>query len=313
MNARSAPQASLHVEESVQLAAALTGSIANKAGLRCLFIKGPAAVSAGVRPARTSSDIDLLVHPSDVEVLLILLAQRGWTLRPCVEGMGIPKHSHSAYHPSWPCDIDIHFMFPGFEAKPQAAFEFLFENSTPYFYAGIEVRIPNVTALIVFQITHALRNLHLEDNFSISARSDYDFLLSRKGTIQWEDLKIVLDHTNTWASMKPFLLEAFPKQTQRMVFPEPSDDWKSRIGIDHASTRRAIRLIQAPWKEKPQIFFRALFPTRLELAVNNLEVLTIGNWPLARLRLKRFLRFIQNSSLVANEIKTVMKKSKRFQ
>lgn len=310
MNALNAPQASLHVEESILLAAALTGSIAKKAGLRCLFIKGPAAVSAGVRPARASSDIDLLVHPSDVEMLLSLLERRGWILRPSVEGMGIPKHSHSAYHPSWPCDIDIHFVFPGFDVEPQIAFDFLFENSLQYIYAGIEVRIPNIASMIVFQITHALRNLHLEDQFSLNARSDYDFLLSRQGLIRWEELKVVLDYTHAWASMKPFLLEAFPRQTQGMIFPDPSDDWNSRINIDHAGTRRAIRLIQVSWKEKPRVLLRALFPTRQELAVDNLEVLTIGNWPLAMLRIKRFLRFLRTSLLVANETKAEIKRRK---
>ena len=54
----------LALDEAVPLAHALVDRVAVDHDVRVLFIKGPAAAGQGLRPARPSVDVDVLVDPS---------------------------------------------------------------------------------------------------------------------------------------------------------------------------------------------------------------------------------------------------------
>ena len=90
--------------------------------VRILFIKGPTAVLMGARPPRPSSDVDVLCEPGGMEKLGAALEACGWRRR--VPESAKPhfvyaakylfEHSVHYIHDEWPCDLDIHYNFPGF-------------------------------------------------------------------------------------------------------------------------------------------------------------------------------------------------------
>lgn len=299
----SAPSTRLNAEESVELASALTASVASEAGIRCLFIKGSAAVAAKMRPVRASADTDVLVHPEDVDSLVLQLAQRGWKLRPFAEGMGIPKHSHTAYHPQWGCDIDIHFRFPGLDADPSAAFEVLDRDCSVHRFAGVPAKVPARAGMLVVQATHALRNRDENGDFSQAAKNDYEFLLCSNHPVKWEELCAVLNGTGSWAAMKPFLFKAYPEHVRDIDFPQPSEDWKSRTINISGGMQKLVAFFHAPWKNKPRILFRSVIPSREDLAVGHLPLLEANRRTLARYRGARLLRIALRVPILLRQTK----------
>lgn len=280
----------LNADESVELAAALTAFVASDAGIRCLFIKGTAAVAAKMRPVRASADTDVLVHPEDVDHLVRRLELRGWKLRPFTEGMGIPKHSHTAYHPQWGCDIDIHFRVPGLEADPADVFEVLDTDCSIHHFGGVPAKAPSRAGMLVIQATHALRNRNDDGDFSQSAKNDYEFLLRCTHRVSWDELSAMLEGTWSWAAMKPFLLEAYPEHVRDIDFPQPSDDWISRTNGISGGMQILLAFFRAPWRNKPGILFRSVIPSREDLAVGHLPLLEANRRTLARYRGIRILR-----------------------
>ncbi|PQZ87718.1 hypothetical protein CQ018_17385 [Arthrobacter sp. MYb227] len=294
---------SLLISESVELSAALTATLASGADLRVLFIKGPAAVAAGVRPQRASADIDVLVHPEDTNKLLALLAERGWKKRPFADGVGIPMHSHTLYHPNWPSDIDVHFRFPGLDADPGESFDVLAQNCANHSFSGVSAPTPCHAGMALIQITHALRNLHLEDSRSSASQKDYAFLLDQTESLRWEELLAVMKGTKSLAAMKPFLYEAYPTLARDLVFPTPSEDWQSRTATRYRGTHRLVLLQRASWRNKPAIIYRSLFPPREHLAAKNLELLDAKYSTLVKYQLSRIFLFLRLMPQAAQESK----------
>lgn len=300
---------SLHNAEGLELAAALTAVIAEQAGIPCLFLKGPAASKVEMRPERPSADIDVLVHPLYVDSLVNELFKRGWKLRPFPDGVGIPKHSHTAYHPNWPIDIDIHFRFPGLDAEPAAVFNKLYEEASVHYFGGMKAKVPSLAGMLIIQITHALRYWDQDGRFFGAAQSDYNFLMQKALPISWETLVQALDDTGSWAAMKPFLLQKYPEQTRSIVFPDPSIDWSSRTIDTFEGKLRAVAFLNAPFSEKPRILLRSVFPTREDLAAGHLPLLEANFWVVMKYRFLRLKNFIFRIPFVLSKITRNLRKN----
>src|ERR1700712_2758686 len=103
----------LSLDDGVALAHALVGAVANHEGVRVLFFKGPVANTQGIRPARSSSDVDVLVDPACRETLIEALKPYGWYRREMwVGGHLFPLHAVNLMNDQWPCDIDAHDRYP---------------------------------------------------------------------------------------------------------------------------------------------------------------------------------------------------------
>lgn len=300
----------LQNDEALELSAALTAFLASEAKVRCLFIKGPAAVAAGMRPARASADIDVLVHPDDVNRLIESLAGQGWKLRPFIDGVGIPKHSHTAYHPQWPTDIDIHFRFPGLDADPVVAFECLAEESFSHDFGGVLGKVPARAGMLIIQITHAMRYWNQDGYAFQTAKSDFDFILRSEDPVSWAELRRIMDGTHSWAAMKPFLLEAYPEFVSGIVFPNPSEDWLSRTFQTFDGKLRMVALLRAPWRDRPRILYRSIFPTREELASGNLPLLEADRRTVTKHQWARLLAFAKNCPTIFRQILQSIRNSK---
>lgn len=128
------------------------------ASIRALFVKGPTLSAQGLRPARSSTDVDVLAHPDDFERVCALLRSNGWIARPrTFAARFYDDHSISFIHSRWPCDVDVHRRYPGFLAEPAVVFDYLWERRTTLTFADIPCDVSSRSANALIMGLHALR------------------------------------------------------------------------------------------------------------------------------------------------------------
>lgn len=143
---------------AVELIAPAVEKLARHAGIRALIIKGPVATHHGLRPARASADIDVLVEPGRAYDLVDALEACGWKRRPMTRAAELAaSHSESLIHPRWPIDIDVHAKFPGFLAGEPSAFEALWRDRTAMSLAGTDCTVAGLHGSIIIALLHAIR------------------------------------------------------------------------------------------------------------------------------------------------------------
>jgi Uncharacterised nucleotidyltransferase len=250
-----AGEARLDIHEAVLLGHALVARVADTLGVRAFFIKGPASVIQGLRPPKTSVDVDVFVAPADLESLVAGLQERGWCERTGDEdGRVFPKHSVTLNHPAWPCHIDIHFRFPGMERDPAEAFNAMWAHTEVLELAGQEVRVPSKALGVVILALHALRAPHLQ-----ASQQELSFLTD---LVAREALgPAVLEITaamDALAAMRPFLEGSVPGQA--IDWPKASMEWRNRLFSKEPGSARIIGILQAPLLDKPRMLRTALLP-----------------------------------------------------
>ncbi|MBP1135074.1 hypothetical protein JOE31_001306 [Arthrobacter sp. PvP023] len=246
----------LTVSEGVLLGHALVQRVADGLGIRAFFIKGPASVVQGLRRPKTSGDVDVFVHPADLDSMVEGLRGRGWRERPVdPDSRTFPRHSVTVDHPEWPCCIDVHFRFPGMEGEPVDCFEMMWPHTQVLELAGQDVRVPSKALGILILALHALRSAHLP-----ACRQELEFLadLTERETHAAAILDISAV-TGSLAAMRPFLEDLLP-QTVSVEWPEASTEWRNRVVAKEPGSARIIAIAQAPVREKPRMLFRAVFP-----------------------------------------------------
>jgi hypothetical protein len=260
-------QTALATDEAVLLAHALVARVAAHAGVRILFIKGPTAVALGARPDRPSSDVDVLVDPAAFEDLCAGLTACGWELRTPI---GLLRHAadlafdHSAHliHAAWPCDLDVHYLFPGFLAPPAEVFEALWERRTEVEVAGRAVPTADLLGQLLVVGLHGLRNPE-----AALSRADLDHVAARLrelGPEEREALSALAEQTGSDESADALLVPAgAASRRATRVSSDRLVDWRMRqSGLGSAWL---AELRRAPWPDKPATLRRALLPPREHL------------------------------------------------
>jgi hypothetical protein len=249
-------QSQLSIPEAVLLGHAMVQRVADGLGIRAFFIKGPASVIQGLRLPRTSGDVDVFVHPRELEAMLEGLRERGWRERPVdPDSRTFPKHSVTVDHPEWPCCIDVHFRFPGMENDLGDCFDVMWANTEDLELAGQEVRVPSKVLGILILALHALRSPHLP-----ACRRELEFLADL--TEQRSHATALLEVAaaiGSLAAMRPFLEDRLPPGVA-VEWPDASTEWRNRLMAKEPGSARLIAIAQAPLREKPWMLFRAVFP-----------------------------------------------------
>ena len=257
----------LHQDEAVLLATALVDYVAASAGLPVLFIKGPCATMMGLRENHVSADVDVLVRPEQLNKMVELLAARGWLERPT--GVAVVRrylHSRTLYHPQWNCDVDVHDRFPGMDAPPGSAFETLWRDRQYLVVATRSVPAPSVPAAVIFQALHSLRAMDEPRH-----EREYSGLLQRvDSTLHQEivDLSVQLKAT---AALKP-LLDDLGLPDLAAPHGTVSEEWRHRTSVQGTGTAYLVELMESPWRAKPRVLARAIFPSRNTLRERNLHL-----------------------------------------
>lgn len=246
----------LRIQEGVLLGHALVARLAGSMGIRVFFIKGPASVIQGLREAKISADVDVFVDPARLEELLQGLYERGWRMRPSdPDNITFPKHSVTLDHPEWPCCIDLHFRFPGMEKPHRDCFEYLWQHTVSMELAGQQMRVPSMELGILFLALHALRSPELP-----ACREELQYLAGVvRRESQSEPLLELATCTGALAAIRSFLERLLP-ETTAPEWPEPSQEWRNRLAAREPGSARLIAIVQASWRDKPRMLWRAVFP-----------------------------------------------------
>jgi hypothetical protein len=160
--------------EAVPLAHAVVERVAAEQGVRVLFVKGPIAVAQGLRSARTSVDVDVLVAPADLDGLVAALHAIGWDDEQVYATPTAATYSRTIRHVRWPCELDLHVRFPGLLAAPEEVFEHLWARHDIAPVAARELPCLDRIAQALILAVNALR-----DPLATDKQDELDDLVGR--------------------------------------------------------------------------------------------------------------------------------------
>ena len=278
----------LRSDEAVPLAHALVARAAQDLGLRALAIKGPVVAMQGLREPRTSADLDVLVHPRDLEPLLDGLVALGW--RRGVEGTYawiMPPHSVNLLSDLWPIGMDIHHYFPGFLADAGEVFDVLWARHEMVPLAGVPVPACDRVGQAAVMALHHLRVSPDGDSAPLADLAEH-----ARDALSAEDVRALVQlahETDATATLRPFLLTLGVPEEE--IGPardaEALDTWNRRVrAVGYEAW--FMQFAQTPKRQWPRTLWHALMLTDDEIYVYS--NVAPGSGGLARLRLRRIRR-----------------------
>ena len=141
----------------VHLAHAVVQKLADDRGIDLLHLKGP-AVLPGLRAAgRQSSDVDVLVRPSHLHLLVTALESVGWEQRTDFATGSVFAHAANWWHDGWGW-VDVHVSWPGVTIDAETAFDILSRDSVVHPVAHRDCPVPSRTAQRLVLVLHAARS-----------------------------------------------------------------------------------------------------------------------------------------------------------
>lgn len=280
---------SMPMQQSVNLATALCQAVADEAGVRVLFLKGPTAARQGLRSeSHVSGDVDVLCLPGDRDAMEAGLRARGWRLRPVsTAAREFTTHSITFIHDRWPCDIDLHTTFPGMLAEPATNFEALWSRREEHRLAGVPIMTPDRSAQFLILLLHGLRAPDLARNVQQieAARTTYNSQLTQDERAAVRQL--VVETRAAEPTQGFFRSVGDPVE----VPSRPSADyalWQLKTGPSRTESWMVLAL-RTHGRQRLQILFRAVFPTRADMHADHPE--SAGSaWRLAQAHAHRLSR-----------------------
>ena len=277
----------VRLEESAPLVHALVSRAASDIGLRVLAIKGPALALQGLRADRPSADVDVLVHPDELDQFIQHMVGMGW-FKGLVASAPVvrPSHSVDLLSEFWPTGIDVHHYFPGFMADAGDVFDLLWARRCKVDLAGVAVPACDRVAHTALAALHYLRDpqspmygTRLSD---LTKRAQHT--LTQRDML---DLIALAEETGAVGPLRPFLSALVIPGSQ---IPAPSDahqaEWEFWVNAPE-STQWLLLLKQTPLRDWPRTIWYALMLTDVEVRVllgSRDEAATITQLRLRRLR-----------------------------
>ena len=280
----------LHQQEAVLLAHALVARLAEEAGARILFIKGPTAVALGVRPDRPSTDVDVLADRAGFVALCAALEGCGWQRRNTETGARRAadlafEHSAHLIHRDWPCDLDVHYSFPGFLEPEPEVFDALWDTHTTVEVAGCRVPSPSVAGQALVVALHALR-----DPGRSTSQQDLAHVTTAVDNLDDEQRQELLGlalETGAADTAQPILLRAGASPSAHTASPQLRS-WMLRQRYSEAAGSLWIeQFSRATWRQRPRVLIRAAVPRR-EVLLSSHLVDSASRKDVALLHLRRW-------------------------
>lgn len=136
----------------LELVHAYLQNVADSCGADILHIKGAAIHPELVDGRRGSLDVDILVRPAHLQLLLGELSGRGWERVTGFEEGSAFGHAMNLSHPLGM--VDLHRKWPGFDIRPGAAFDLLWQERTTQEIAGVACSTPSLEAQRLILLLH---------------------------------------------------------------------------------------------------------------------------------------------------------------
>lgn len=141
----------------VRLGHAAAQHVADAAGARILHLKGYALDDSLRWPGRVGTDVDVLVHPDDLDALLAGLREAGWRNHIGFEWGSAFAHSATLQHPDWGYG-DVHRLFPGLGPDAARSFELLWATRETRCLGGYPCPVPDLDGQTLTLLLHAGRS-----------------------------------------------------------------------------------------------------------------------------------------------------------
>lgn len=126
--------------------------VADACGADILHIKG-AAIHPHLSDGRRGSlDVDVLVRPSHLDIVLEEMRRRGWKRVTGFEEGSAFGHAMNLSHRLGM--VDLHRKWPGFEVEPEAAFDELWADRDEMHIADVPCTVPSLAAQRLILLLH---------------------------------------------------------------------------------------------------------------------------------------------------------------
>lgn len=255
--------------EAIELVTAFVAHTAHKIDARVLLIKGRTLEQQGLRKSHVSSDVDVLIFPSDLDPMLRELAAAGWHASGGLDIVEqFAESSPTLVHEFWGVPIDVHVVYPGLLMDSSAAFEILWLDRDFAEFAGQRVPVPNRVASAIILALHSIRSTKTMSRH----KRELDDLVNTINT-EWSaddkqrlsDLALELHAT---ATLEPLLSRIGLKgvialdEGERRMFA----NWNRRVATGSAPISFwAHQVSIAPLRKRFFLLWRAFWPTEHDL------------------------------------------------
>lgn len=279
-----ASNATLSLNEADSLLSAWASAQAERVGIRELLIKGRTLAHHGLREARLSADVDVLIEPSRFDQYCEIVKVAGWTELPSTFVTEFfTLHSRTFTHANWPNTLDVHRFFPGFLSSPENVFDRLWERRESLVIARHVCAIPDRPASILILALHSMRssrkNLRHERELGALRTTPLD-------PRELADVVALAHATGSVAPLKDLLsawgasIELDPKVFASIAYR----DWAQAVAEARGAPADWHRVLQrAPWRHKPRVLLRALWPSEADLRRTHA---TLASSRMSRLRIR---------------------------
>ncbi len=288
-------QVELGLDEANELLSAWATRRADERGIRILLVKGRSLSDYGLRPRRTSADVDVLVEPERFDEYCAAIVDAEWEEFPgTFASDAFTLHSRSFRRHGWPNSFDVHSYYPGFLAPPPTAFDALWARRRTAEFAHRTCPVPDRASSILILALHSLRGTdeqprHRDELAAVRALTLTD--------VERADLAAAARETGAAAALRDVL--------PAMGVPvEVSDDdlrtaeyreWHRKTAEARGAAASWLWLLgRARWRDKPGVVFRAVWPSRADFAINHPEV-GPGALAQSRARVARWGRGIRHA------------------
>lgn len=255
---------SLALVEALPLGHVLVAEIAAVAGIRTLAIKGPISDSYGLRRPKHSVDIDVWVEPGQCDRLTVELANLGWVCRvPSTAARLLPAHSIPVAHRAWPCEIDVHWWYPGLMSDAQDVFEQVWARRDAALLAGREVPCADRMTSVLLRGLQILRDGGDTDG----QLSDLAERIKKVASIgELEELRALASAIGGGGTLLQFigLLGLGPPEAgEHELLPQ---EWVVAVNAGRTKSVSAVyELSTSPVRSWPAIIWRSLLLTEAEI------------------------------------------------
>lgn len=263
----------LRLDEANELLAAWVCARADEHGIRALLLKGRTLGDDGLRAARVSSDVDLLVEPARFDEYCDVLEHAGWHEFPSTFASAhFTLHSRAFRKEGWPDSLDVHSEYPGFLRGPGVVFDELWAGRRTADFAHRACTVPSREANALILGLHSLRGTHLQERhadelhqvreatFTAAERGELGRLAHATGAAG--PLRAVLEGWGAEARIDPGLTGS-PRERE----------WRRKTAeAQGAAASWLVLLRRSRWRDKPQVIGRALWPSRADLRTDHPEI-----------------------------------------
>lgn len=272
----------------IELAHAAAMVIAREAHVDALLVKGVGMDASVAELGRASSDVDILIRPTQLPQLLTYLASHGWTRRNSFLTGSSFGHSATWFHPSWG-DLDVHRLIPGIALDAAAAFDVLWDKRVEARMAGVPCWRPEPAADALILILHAGRSFG-----SSRARRDVEHAWSRATPARRGEILALVTRLNAQVGFAAATgdLDAYRSDPQYDLWRVASrgggrvEEWRARITAEPRLRGKVGLALRAPLVNTDHLAITlGRRPARLVIArafLNRLRRAAVELWPRAK-------------------------------